>query len=155
MKIEHWHSRSGFPQEELDYENLLGACLGNKGKQRTEEHCDTKKGERNLSRNPANPSHDVERWITYLGDGTISSSDPAFDRELNDVLNLNLPFLKNNRKQTLDAFTKSLGKRTYSPRNFEYLLKKWNGELDTEDLNLFCQVIVYWLRKKLARVKRT
>lgn len=151
MRIEHWHSQSKFPQEELDYANLLGACPGHEGERENLRHCDTRKGEGNLSRNPANPLHDVERWITYLGDGTISSIDSGFDRELNDVLNLNVSFLKNNRKQTLDAFTRSLGKGTYTRQGLERLLKKWNGELDTKDLEPFCQVIVYWLRKRLAR----
>ena len=28
MKIEHWHSQDEFSSEQLDYSNLLGACLG-------------------------------------------------------------------------------------------------------------------------------
>ena len=31
MKIEHWRSRSTFPDEELDYRNLLAACRGGEG----------------------------------------------------------------------------------------------------------------------------
>ena len=52
MKIEHWHSQSECSAEQLDYSNLLGACLGNVGKPRSKQHCDTFKGHAPLSRNP-------------------------------------------------------------------------------------------------------
>jgi len=31
MKIEHWHCRTNYGAEQLDYSNLLGACMGNEG----------------------------------------------------------------------------------------------------------------------------
>ena len=30
MKVEHWHSRYRYSNEQLDYSNLLGACKGTK-----------------------------------------------------------------------------------------------------------------------------
>ena len=36
MKIEHWHSQSGHPQEQLDYTNLLASCMGNDGRYNAE-----------------------------------------------------------------------------------------------------------------------
>lgn len=63
MKIEHWQSQTRFPDRQLDYPNLLGACLGGEGKPRKLQHCDSRKGELDLSKNPANPAHDVERTI--------------------------------------------------------------------------------------------
>ena len=98
MKIEHWRSRARHPDQQLDYSNLLASCMGNDGKRKADYHCDTSKGERDLSRNPANPLHHVEELTRFSGDGRIVSSGPAFDSELNEVLNLNLPFLVNNRK---------------------------------------------------------
>ena len=55
MKIEHWHSQTNFPEEQLDYGNLLGACLGGEGQPRRFQHCDTRKGDLPLSRNPDSP----------------------------------------------------------------------------------------------------
>jgi uncharacterized protein (TIGR02646 family) len=43
MKIEHWHSQDKHPAEQLDYSNLLGACMGNEGKRVKDQHCDTRK----------------------------------------------------------------------------------------------------------------
>jgi uncharacterized protein (TIGR02646 family) len=151
-KIEHWHCQSHHSAEQLDYSNLLGACMGNEGQPREQQHCDTRKGDRDLSRNPANQSHRVEEFIRFLGDGTVLSSDPAFDAEINDVLNLNLPFLKNNRKAVFDEFTGQLRKLGNStPPPWEKWLRKWNGDSDSGDLQPFCQVVVYYLRKKLSR----
>ena len=31
MKIEHWQSQGHYPDKQLDYKNLLGACLGGQG----------------------------------------------------------------------------------------------------------------------------
>ncbi len=152
MKIEHWHSRDTHPVEQLDYGNLLGACLGSEGQSPGRQHCDTRKGNRELSRNPAEPAHHVEDFIRYDAGGRIVSEDGAFDGELNEVLNLNAPFLKNNRKATLDAFKATLLKRRELSRmTLERWLGEWNGETHTDELQPFCQVIVYWLRKRLAR----
>lgn len=147
MKIEHWHSQSPskYPEEQLDYTNLLGACKGNEGQPRAKQHCDSRKADQHLSRNPANPAHAVEDFIRFEFDGSIASTGPIFDTEPNAVLNLNLAFLKNNRKVTLDAFKVLLGKDGRLERH----LQKWNGELDSGALQPYCQVVVYWLRKRL------
>jgi uncharacterized protein (TIGR02646 family) len=152
LKIEHWHCQDNYPSEQLDYANLLGACLGNEGQSPLRQHCDTLKGNRNLSRNPANPAHQVDQFIHFEGDGTITSNDMMFNTELNDVLNLNAKFLKNNRKATLDALKTMLDKRGNLARpTLERWLREWNGETHPGDLEPFCQVVIYWLRKRLAR----
>lgn len=152
MKIEHWHCQANHPNEQLDYANLLGACLGNEGQPRNQQHCDTRKGNEELSRNPANPRHEVDNLVRFRGDGRITSHDPVFDDELNRVLNLNVAFLRNNRKSTLDAFHAFIGKRGELHRStLERLLREWNGDSHGGELREYCQVIVFWLRKRLAR----
>lgn len=151
-RIEHWHCQANYKTERLDYSNLLGACMGGEGKAARGQHCDTRKGKRDLSRNPANPLHRVEDVIQFPGDGRIVSNDPVFDAELNGVLNLNLAFLRNNRKEILNSFKDALAKRGQLPTTaLEKWLREWNGEEDTGELRPFCQVVVYWLRKRLAR----
>ena len=146
MKIEHWHSQSRFPAEQLDYANLLGCCLG-KG-----QHCDTSKEDREISRNPANPAHNVENFIRFEGSGRIASDDPQWDFEIDTVLRLNHSFLVRNRRGTLEAFQGTLTKRgTLSPETRHKLLADWNGDSTGGDLRPYCQTVVYYLRKKLAR----
>lgn len=66
MKIEHWRCQSRYPDEQLDYSNILAACTGDRGP----DHCDTRKADRNISRNPANPEHAVEKFIRFAVTGS-------------------------------------------------------------------------------------
>jgi uncharacterized protein (TIGR02646 family) len=152
MKIEHWHSQTRHGTEQLNYSNLLGACKGNEGGPRRDQHCDTCKGDRDLSRNPANQVHRVGELTRFLGDGRVSSDDPVFAGEIDAVLNLNLPFLVSNRREILEGFTKTMSRRGPLRRaTLEKWLLDWNGESTHGELKPFCQVVVYWLRKRLAR----
>ena len=149
MKIEHWQCRDNYSHRQLDYSNLLGACLGGHGRPEREQHCDTRKGNANLSICPANPAHDVERLIQFLGDGRVKSENVIIDTELNQVLNLNWWRLQNNRKAVLTAFQEALkrGRRLDADRE----LRKWDGS-QVGVLPEYAPVVVYYLRKKLARV---
>jgi len=167
MKIEHRHSQDRYkddPDERLLYWNLLAACKGNEGQPQADQHCDTFKGEKDLSRNPANPLHNVEALVHYLSaSGRIASSNPGFDAELNDVLNLNVAYLRNSRLGELRAFERMLDKRPVllSPSRanrrkvrqmWQTLLAEWEGDSNYGNLRPFCGVIIYWIKKKLARI---
>jgi hypothetical protein len=152
MKIEHWRSQARFPAEQLDYSNLLGACQGNEGSPSREQHCDTRKGDQAISRSPANPAHRVEEILRFRHDGWISSDDLVFDDEINRVLNLNAAFLKNNRRATLDGLINAIPRGRHLPKaQIERWLREWNGDSGTAELRPFCQVVVYWLRRRIAR----
>lgn len=103
MKIEHWQCQTNYPQHQLAYGNLLGACLGGQGQAAPDQHCDTRKANRDLQWNPATAAHMIETRLRYLFDGTVESTDAVFNAQLNDVLGLNIAYLKNSRKAVLDA----------------------------------------------------
>ena len=139
MKIEHWRCHSRYPEEQLIYRNLLGACTGGHGQPANHQHCDTRKGDQDLQWNPADPAHHVETRIYYEFDGTIRSDDTAFDAQLNDVLNLNIDFLKSNRKAVWEAITgwwrmeKARLHGAVSRARFQAKRSSWaagNGELE-------------------------
>lgn len=154
MKIEHWQSQSEskYPERQLDYSNMLGACLGGQkhGEKSPREthHCDTAKGDSDLCFNVCDPDHPIERQIHFLGDGIIKSDDQAVDEDINEVLNLNLSLLVGNRKAVLTAFQQRLqaGRRVDPERE----LPRWDGS-EPGELPEFAQVVEYWLRKKQAR----
>lgn len=149
MKIEHWKSQSRFPELQLEYSNMLGSCNGSEGRPSRLAHCDTKKGNRCIKLNPSNPDHSVERTVKFLGDGRVESDDQEFDTHLNDVLNLNNGYrLKENRKRVLDSFREYLRNVNPSQSDLRRELAKWNGN-SSGALEPFCQVVVYYLRKKL------
>ena len=161
MKIAHWMPQAARPQFQLDYWNLLGACRGNEGQPLPKQHCDAHQGNHLLSRNPANPDHHIENFIQFLPDGTITSKDPVFAQDLGQrnaggefeqgVLNLNLPFLRTNRVKALKAFTNGFAKRGELPKStLEKSVTLWQGN-NPGTLEAYAPVIVYWLRKRLAR----
>lgn len=148
MKIEHWQCQANHCARQLDFRNLLGACLGGHGRPEREQHCDTRKGNNDLCFSVCDLAHPIERQVRFLGDGKISSDDAAIDADINGVLNLNLQRLVSNRKAVLAAFQQRLqGGRRFDPARE---LPKWDGSEQSE-LPEFAQVVVYWLRKKLAR----
>lgn len=148
MKIEHWQCQAEHPGRQLDYSNLLGACLGGHGRPEREQHCDTRKGNSGLCFSVCDPAHPIERRIRFLGDGKISADDADVDEAINGVLSLNLPRLISNRKAVLAAFQQRLqdGRRVDPARE----LPKWDGR-EPGELPEFAQVVVYWLRKRQAR----
>lgn len=103
MKIEHWQCQATYPNLQLAYGNLLGACLGGEGKSPDQQHCDTRKASRDLRWNPANTAHVIETRLRFLVDGTVESVDEEFNTQLNNVLGLNLSYLKSSRKAVLDS----------------------------------------------------
>lgn len=155
MKIEHWKCQEDYSCKELEYRNLLGACLGGNGQSAEKQHCDTKKGKSDLTFNPANPDHHIETRIRYEPDGSIHSDDTDFDGEINDVLNLNLPLLKNNRKRVFDEVLKWWRREKARRRNripSDRLIQERDKHIGGDgELTPYCQVAVWLLEQKLAR----
>lgn len=149
MKIEHWRSQAYYPNEQLNYRNLLGACLGEEGQPVHLQHCDTRKGNSPLKWNPANPVHHIEDRIRYEIDGSVCSDESDFDAQLNNVLNLNLPLLKNHRKAILEAI--STWWRLRRPVARHRILQKRNEWVpSTGELRPYSHVAVQWMNQKLA-----
>lgn len=155
MKIEHWRSQSLHPGLDLVYTNLLAACLGGHGQPEDKQHCDTSKGERDLKFNPSDPAHRIEQRIRFELDGTITSGDAEFDTQLNEVLNLNLPLLKNRRKGVLSGILdwwKREKTRLKGPVPTEQLARERTRRVGdgTGQLYPFDPVTVWWLDQRLA-----
>lgn len=155
MKIEHWRSQRRYPFEQLTYTNLLGACKGGEKPNPDDErdvdrHCDTSKGDMDLTLNPA--IEDVEATISYLKDGRIRSSHQAFDAELSSVLNLNTFAMVNRRKAVINSFLRLVPKRQdMSRQEWEELARDWNGEGHDDLLRDYYSVVVFWIKKYMLR----
>jgi uncharacterized protein (TIGR02646 family) len=145
MKIEHWQCQAAYPQLQLAYGNLLGACLGGEGKSPAEQHCDTKKSSRDLKWNPANTDHVIESRLRYLADGTVESTDDEFNAQINDVLGLNLSYLKNSRKANLDTV---LGWWRSTPNARQRVQQQIDHRTNAAEHQPFSPVAVWFLRQK-------
>ncbi len=106
MKIEHRQPQSLYPERQLDWKNLLGACPGGQGRRLRFQHCDTRKGDQEISLDPV---AGVERQLRYLSNGELRAGHPDpqhradLDRELDEVLNLNLDPFKRARLAALEG----------------------------------------------------
>jgi uncharacterized protein (TIGR02646 family) len=154
MKIEHWQSQSPnkYPELQLDYTNMLGACFGGQknGERspRERHHCDTLKGDADLCFCLTDRGRPIEKHLRFLGDGRVQSDVVDIQRDIDEVLRLNIAHLQENRKSVLKAFQQRLicGR----PLDVSKELPKWDGT-QAGDLPEFAQVVVYWLRKRQAR----
>ena len=156
MKIEHWRCQSRHPAEQLIYRNLLGACLGGNGQPAHLQHCDTRKGDSDLQWNPAEAAHHIETRVRYELDGSIHADDAVFDGQLHEVLNLNLPLLKNNRKGILDAvlaWWRGEKARISGPVPRERFVRERDKHIaGNGEIAPYCPVAVWWLGQRLARM---
>lgn len=158
MKIEHWKSQDDYEELQLDYNNLLGACQGGEGSPNHLQHCDTKKGNTEITINPLDNHRNCEDLIKYLGNGEISSDDVTINNDLNQVLNLNMQTLVNNRKEVLELVLKQL-KSQYPKGDWtEAILNKkiqqWSDKQNDGKYKPYCQIVIYHLKKKLSSISR-
>ncbi len=147
MKIEHWRCQATYPDQQLVYKNLLGACLGGEGQPPRNQHCDTRKADQDLRWSPAVPADAIEARIRYLVDGSIESTDANFDYQIREVLGLNTAHLKNDRKAALDSMLEWW--RT-TPKARKRLQEKLSEKIGTTgELEPFSPVAVWFLRDKM------
>ncbi|MBS4797885.1 MAG: TIGR02646 family protein [Haemophilus parainfluenzae] len=157
MKIEHWNPQSIAPNLSLDYQNMLGVCKGGEGNSKKFQHCDTKKGNITISYNPADKDHIMKLKIKYDKDGSIYSEDDKFKNELNDVLNLNLPWLKENRKSALIGYQRAFNQKYERHVNDRATLEREISKLCSVNKEgkkePYHGIILYFLNKKLKSAK--
>lgn len=155
MKVEHWKSQEDHQARQLDYSNLLGACLGGEGQPGDLQHCDTRKGKKDLKFNPADAAHNIEQRVSYLGDGKIASPDEEFCAQLHDVLGLNLPVLKNRRKAVInglaDWLRKYRSRHHKGPDNTTLLRERNRWSPAVGSLRPYARVAIWWLDQRLTR----
>ena len=138
---------------------MFGACTGNEGKPKKLQTCDTKKANLELYINPiSNPS--CELHFKYNADGEISSvsNSTAINKQLNEVLNLNMQSLKDSRAEIYILVQEKMrfeGKKYKNDKiGFVRFLEQervnWLNRVDNKH-RPYCMVAVYYLTKKLRQ----
>ena len=160
-KIEHFKPRSIFRVNQLDYSNLFVACCGknidkkkfydckttNEKYNKNNFYCDTKKDNGLLK--AINLLSHIEKNIDYKKDGLIFSKNRNIDKELNEILNLNYKILQNNRKKALEQLLIELRKKSWTISNLKLNLQKYKHKNSEGKSRPYCEMIVYFLTKKL------
>lgn len=157
FKIEHYVNQKSKisiqHKYDISYKNMFACCMGNEGKMKKFQTCDTRKGMDSISINPLNIAH--IRTMAYAPDGSIHSTNSTFESDINVVLNLNEDSLKRSREaiyKSVDSRTTKYFKRPYLTREEknEYLdsqIAWWNTKRDGK-YSPFCMVAVNYLEKR-------
>lgn len=157
-KIEHFLCQDEHPQEELNYNNMLLACLGNEGFSEHLLTCDTRKGKTKFSINPSSRERNIEDLIKYKPNGEIYSSDVTLNAELESILNLNVKALKDNRRVIYEEVQNRIRIEGNRRRNravrIRFLEKEKAKHLaqNAGKYSEFCMVGVYVIDKKLKKI---
>lgn len=150
-KIEHWQCQDIYPQRQLDFTNMFAVCLGTAQYQL---HCDSSKGNKQITIDPASRSQLVESYIRYTNSGEIYVQDNSLlNNELNSILNLNHSRIQNNRQAVLKAVTAQLSKYkgTVPKSELQSLLNKWSN-IDAESKKIpYSGVAIFYLKNKLLK----
>ncbi len=159
MKVEHYQCQAHFPELQLNYSNLLGVCTGNEGKPKKLQTCDTRKGNEVLTINLLCEVPNCESLFKYNAEGEISSAndDENINKQLNDVLNLNMQTLKDGRREVylevqrhIETEGRRIGNRQLRITYFEQERDRWLT-LAENKLKPFCMIAVYYLNKKIRQ----
>lgn len=159
MKVEHFKCQDSFSELQLSYSNLLGACTGNEGKPKKLQTCDTKKGNSTkLTINLIAKFPNCETLFKYNAEGEISSinGDAAIDKQLNEILNLNMQSLKDARSEVFLEVQEKIkieSKRFKNDkagfvRHLEIERNNWLNRSDNK-YRPYCMVAIYYLTKKV------
>lgn len=146
--IEHYiprNGKNGNPDKQLDYNNLLAVCDGNRGSKNLT--CDASKGSDLITVNPL--SETSVQQIKYKSDGTIYSNNQAINHDLDITLNLNYITIKSNRKSALDILKKKLinAKNTGDWSN---VAKKYYNKLNQAQMKSpYVGILLDYLKKYL------
>ncbi len=150
LKIEHVKSQREYPHLQLQYSNLVACCPGKEGENK---HCDTSKGSMSLSRTPSSTQYDIEDYVDYdFNTGEIMSKDPEFERELNEVLNLNFERLMTNRRGVLRGVQNILNASRGVARlgRIRKALSDWRRQDKEGRLKPYSGIVIAYLRKSMA-----
>ena len=122
----------------------MAVCKGNKGSSKERQTCDTKKGNRVLHINPQKVG-DIST-IFFTRNGEVKSTNLLFQKDLDEVLNLNDKFgnLISARKSALKALQKKI-----TPMNKNQIEKLYNKLKSAERKIEYVGILLWYLKKKI------
>lgn len=148
-RIEHVTPQSSLTQKEaMDFGNMVICCPGAiSSTANNMTHCDRHKAQSPISFSPFDQNF-IDS-ISYATDGSIKSSVKQYDAEINQVLNLNIPLLKLNRRNVRYSIVAQLSKRSWTKPELEKILKAYTSK-DEKGMRMeYCGVVISYLTKKL------
>lgn len=147
--IEHFKPRSVFPEEQLNYNNLLASCQREREKNEP-VHCGVKKADwydKNLIVSPLEP--DSSDFFLYTGSGEILPTNIPDKKETAvttiDKLGLDIDKLNAMRREAINGIVEAV--ENLEESEIKQLIDGLN-KLDNQGKYIpFCAVITYYLKK--------
>lgn len=149
-RIEHILSRDHHPDKKMDYTNMVICCPGAISER---HHCDKLKGEHDITFSLFDNSF-IPTLKYYTKDSKIESSNSIWNKEMNDILNLNNEILKANRLETLNGVIDSLAGIQWTSGDIRKKLEEWDNKNKKGKLKPYCGIVVWFLNKKLKSIKK-
>lgn len=154
LKIEHILPQGKFDYAQLLYSNMILSCDGGEkaretGNKQFPVHCDSKKKENLIALSPTNNCCD--NCFLYDEDGSINAFPGKNEgvREIIDLLGLDNPVLRNQRKAAIDAY-KNL---TLTTAEWESeLIRVKNKDADGKYIS-FCNAIEYYIENYMMELE--
>ncbi|MEQ1505927.1 MAG: retron system putative HNH endonuclease [Myxococcota bacterium] len=152
--VEHFHPQRGDhgrPDLQLRWSNLWAACPGGRGLSARLQHCDTRKGDQPCHLDPAT----IDEGPVWFGaDGSVHHADRELDRELNDVLGLNVASLTEQRTAALTGWLQAFRRKHPGEWTREVLQREHDRIRDRDPADPFNAVLLATIRRKLDRLAR-
>lgn len=152
MKIEHIKPQSLYPKHDLDYNNMIGCCMGNEGKPRALQHCDTRKGNQEITISPLDRA--IEAQITFTRDGRIRyyNDDCSKQTEIDEILNLNCQQLRDNRAAVIQGIRDALSRKNKSQSWSRASINTYLNTIKNKERKIpYYQIAIWYLEKKLRK----
>ena len=155
-RIEHLKPQSqsldqGSSKETLAYGNMILCCNGDIDGDKN-LHCDASKGKKELHINPFD-ANAIATIFYSSKDGGIKSTNPIYNNDLNEVLNLNHPRLMANRRAVLRGLVTQMGRKIWRKADIDRKLAYYGARTSTGELHEYCGVALWYLSKKLRQFK--
>lgn len=144
-------------QERMDYANMVLSCDGAIGKPSGSKnvsfentHCDEHKQDSLISLSPMNSAFIAS--LSYTSSGKIKSSNSKWDKELNEVLNLNYALLVENRKSAFQGVVSILKKKSrWTKGHINKFIETYSSRDSDGNYKEYCEAVVWKLKKLLER----
>lgn len=151
-RIDHILSRSNHPELQLSYNNMVICCPG---AITNDFHCDKRKGENDITFDILS-DYFVSTLSYSTKDGEISSSNPQYNDQINNILNLNNPLLKKNRLLVLRGVIKTISQnvsKTWTPTLLQRLYTLWNEKDSQGSYQPYHGIVLWYLARKIHQTR--
>lgn len=148
-RIEHIKCREKHEDLKLVYTNMVMCCNGLIERNKVSHSiCDRKKENNNIQISPLDP-----RFIASLSynptKGLICSTEVEWQKEMDNILNLNDEYLALNRIAAKKAINQLLGPKQWKVSQIRKKIEEYENRNPDGLYKPFCGMIAWYLKKKL------